>query len=193
MTWSIRDAGFDMLLSGQVPAAIHDALGGPSDDDPEGAPARHRPLGGASWRPLRARCGGESARPRPAALAASREVLRRFGNMSSATVMFVLEVAASRRPRAERGCAMSFGPGLVAETMLFLHGQSKPDDGARRVEPERLDILPPEDLRAIGSRHDLRRVNIIMFSAGTMAQRACARCKGEAAAAFSIWVRAMGQ
>jgi predicted naringenin-chalcone synthase len=55
----------------------------------------------------------------PARLAASRGVLRDFGNMSSATVSFVLgEIARQARP-GERGCAMSFGPGLVAETMRF--------------------------------------------------------------------------
>ncbi len=55
----------------------------------------------------------------PEALAASRSVLERFGNMSSATVMFVLEELMRGAQTGERGCAMSFGPGLTAETMLF--------------------------------------------------------------------------
>ena len=55
----------------------------------------------------------------PSALALSRDVLRRYGNMSSATVMFVLgELLRSARTGAN-GCAMAFGPGLVAETMQF--------------------------------------------------------------------------
>jgi predicted naringenin-chalcone synthase len=53
------------------------------------------------------------------ALAASRCVLERFGNMSSSTVMFVLEELMRGAQPGERGCAMSFGPGLTAETMLF--------------------------------------------------------------------------
>jgi predicted naringenin-chalcone synthase len=53
------------------------------------------------------------------ALAASREVLERFGNMSSATVMFVLERLMRTAAKGELGCAMSFGPGLTAETMMF--------------------------------------------------------------------------
>ena len=57
--------------------------------------------------------------PRPEALAASRSVLKRFGNMSSATVMFVLQAILRAAKTGERGCAMSFGPGLTAETMLF--------------------------------------------------------------------------
>ena len=55
----------------------------------------------------------------PEALSASREILRRYGNMSSATVMFVLESLLRSPLRGQKGCAMAFGPGLVAETMLF--------------------------------------------------------------------------
>jgi predicted naringenin-chalcone synthase len=57
---------------------------------------------------------------KPSALSASRRVLRTFGNMSSGTVMFVLQHM-MRASDGMRGCAMSFGPGLIAETMLF-HG-----------------------------------------------------------------------
>ena len=53
------------------------------------------------------------------ALAASRDVLSRYGNMSSATVMFVLERIMKQARPGQRGCAMSFGPGLTAETMRF--------------------------------------------------------------------------
>jgi alpha-pyrone synthase len=53
------------------------------------------------------------------ALAASRQTLECFGNMSSATVMFVLERLMQTAKAGELGCAMSFGPGLTAETMLF--------------------------------------------------------------------------
>jgi predicted naringenin-chalcone synthase len=53
------------------------------------------------------------------ALAASREVLRNYGNMSSATVMFVLEHLLRDEVRGAKGCAMSFGPGLSAEIMAF--------------------------------------------------------------------------
>jgi predicted naringenin-chalcone synthase len=55
----------------------------------------------------------------PDALADSRGVLARFGNMSSATVMFVLHEIMQRAENGQQGCAMSFGPGLTAETMLF--------------------------------------------------------------------------
>ena len=55
----------------------------------------------------------------PEAMADSREVLRRFGNMSSATVLFVLQRIMERAQPGEKGCAMAFGPGLTAETLLF--------------------------------------------------------------------------
>jgi predicted naringenin-chalcone synthase len=39
--------------------------------------------------------------------------------MSSATVMFVLQRILQVAQSGQRGCAMSFGPGVTAETMLF--------------------------------------------------------------------------
>jgi predicted naringenin-chalcone synthase len=39
--------------------------------------------------------------------------------MSSGTVMFVLDRLMRAAPAGAPGCAMSFGPGLVAETMTF--------------------------------------------------------------------------
>jgi predicted naringenin-chalcone synthase len=115
--WNIRDQGFDMVLSGGVPGAIRAALGA----------SRAEILGGANDIDLWAvHPGGRTVLDAveqafdlaPDALAASRGVLRDHGNMSSGTVMFVLERMLRER-RTGRGCAMSFGPGLVAETMLF--------------------------------------------------------------------------
>jgi predicted naringenin-chalcone synthase len=53
------------------------------------------------------------------ALDTSRDVLRQHGNMSSATVMFVLQRMLAEAARGQRGCALAFGPGLSAETMRF--------------------------------------------------------------------------
>jgi predicted naringenin-chalcone synthase len=116
--WHIREQGFDMVLSGAVPGAIRTALTG----------ARDAILGGANDIDLWAvHPGGRTvldaveeafALP-PAALSASRSVLHDYGNMSSGTVMFVLDRIMRAAERGQRGCAMSFGPGLVAETMMF--------------------------------------------------------------------------
>jgi len=121
ITWRIRDLGFDMVLSGRVAGAIGGALRSGADRILRGAAPDAIDL----WA---VHPGGRSvldavetafALP-PAALGASREVLHANGNMSSATVLFVLRalMRTERRPGA-RGCAMAFGPGLTAETMLF--------------------------------------------------------------------------
>jgi predicted naringenin-chalcone synthase len=120
ITWHIRDCGFDMVLSGRVPSAIRRAL------------RTHvaEVLGGASAESIdrwAVHPGGRSVLDAverafdlaPAALSTSREILRRYGNMSSATVMFVFEKLLGSAVRGAHGCAMSFGPGLTAETMLF--------------------------------------------------------------------------
>jgi predicted naringenin-chalcone synthase len=56
----------------------------------------------------------------PDALNCSRDVLRRYGNMSSATVLFVLdEIQRSDNPASgDYGMMMSFGPGLTMEATL---------------------------------------------------------------------------
>ncbi len=120
MTWTIEDDGFDMVLSGEVPAALHQLLGGP------GA-ALFRQAAGPPPTLWAVHPGGRSVLDAvgraldlaPEALAASREVLRRHGNMSSATVMFVLAALLGRGSRDAGGMAMAFGPGLTAETMMF--------------------------------------------------------------------------
>lgn len=53
------------------------------------------------------------------ALRHSRAILNDFGNMSSATIMFVLERMMRAAQPKERGMAMAFGPGMVAETARF--------------------------------------------------------------------------
>ena len=39
----------------------------------------------------------------------------------------------------------------------------------RRVEPEILDELPPDNPRSVASRRDLRRLNVVMMQTGLMA------------------------
>ncbi|MBX6327236.1 MAG: type III polyketide synthase [Pseudolabrys sp.] len=120
ITWTIREAGFDMVLSGKVPAVIHDALRAHQDDILGGARARAIDLwavhpGGRTVLDAVERAFALA----PSMLAASREILRCYGNMSSASVMFVLERLLQYGVRGSKGCAMSFGPGMIAESMLF--------------------------------------------------------------------------
>lgn len=120
ITWNIRGSGFDMLLSGKVPGEINKSLQQCGTEILHGASADEIQLwgvhpGGKSV--LDAVEGGLSLSTE--ALSCSRAVLEAYGNMSSATVMFVLEKLMRRAQAGDRGCAMSFGPGMTAETMLF--------------------------------------------------------------------------
>jgi alpha-pyrone synthase len=120
ITWKIRDMGFDMLLSGRVPPAIREGLRAHASAILDGA----SPADIDRWA---VHPGGRSVLDAverglelgPDALRASRDILDRFGNMSSASVMFVLRTILYAAKSGERGCAMSFGPGMTAETMLF--------------------------------------------------------------------------
>ena len=120
ITWHVGDSGFDMVLSGEVPAALKRGVPGalkailPEGQDRVGLWAIHP--GGKSI--LDAVEG--AAELDQGALDTSRSVLREAGNMSSATVLFVLErmLAAAPAPGTE-GLALAFGPGLTAEAMRF--------------------------------------------------------------------------
>jgi predicted naringenin-chalcone synthase len=116
ITWKIRGLGFDMLLSGRVPAELSRALHeGELTAERDGVDLWAVHPGGRSILDA-----VEKGLELPAgALAASREVLSCFGNMSSATVMFVLQRLMQQARPGQRGCAMAFGPGLTAETMRF--------------------------------------------------------------------------
>jgi predicted naringenin-chalcone synthase len=119
--WTIGDEGFAMHLSGQVPGHIAHALAR-SD-------VRDLILGGDSAADVDSwaiHAGGRSILEAvetglglaPDMLRESREVLRRFGNMSSSTLMFVL-ASLLNRPGRQRGVAMAFGPGLALEGFRF--------------------------------------------------------------------------
>lgn len=50
----------------------------------------------------------------------TREVMRQFGNMSSVTVLYVLEEFLNRNiPKGEKGLMLSFGPGFTAQRILL--------------------------------------------------------------------------
>jgi predicted naringenin-chalcone synthase len=120
ITWRIRELGFDMQLSGKVPGELCRAL----KDIGSTLTRGKDPLSIDLWA---VHPGGrtildsvEKGLSLPAeAMLTSREVLARFGNMSSATVMFVLQRIMQLAKPGQQGCAMSFGPGVSAETMLF--------------------------------------------------------------------------
>ncbi len=120
MTWHIRDQGFEMVLSGQVPSAVRCVLNagraemlGQRSANEIGMWAVH-PGGRSILDGVEAALELDEASLRPA-----REVLHGFGNMSSATIMFVLARLLAEPAPSPAGCGMAFGPGLVAETFTF--------------------------------------------------------------------------
>lgn len=128
MAWNIRDHGFTLRLSPRVPEHLGVA-----------APAALRTVFGSKQpRFWAVHPGGRAIVDKLAeifhlpaeALLSTREVLRQYGNMSSATILFVLEHlqqqlrAGYPSPGSTNGhlrgslsgVAMAFGPGLVVET-----------------------------------------------------------------------------
>lgn len=120
ITWRIRELGFDMQLSGRVPAEIRRAMSQANGSITRGRDPRSIDLWAVHPGGRSILDSVEQGLGLPAdALAYSRGVLARFGNMSSATVVFVLEQVLRNSRAGQLGCAMSFGPGVTAETMLF--------------------------------------------------------------------------
>jgi predicted naringenin-chalcone synthase len=115
----IGDNGFVMQLSGEVPGRIAEALREPGFraellDEAVGSDAWAVHAGGRSVLDAVEQGIGLPAE----ALAASRDVLARFGNMSSSTLPFVLAELLDQ-PEHRRGVALAFGPGLAAEGFRF--------------------------------------------------------------------------
>jgi predicted naringenin-chalcone synthase len=119
--WNITDSGFAMHLSGAVPARIGQALGDAATA--EAATGGRPPASIDGWA---VHAGGRSILDAvqnafglaPDALDASRSVLADYGNMSSATLMFVL-ARLLEGPPVREGLALAFGPGLAAEGFGF--------------------------------------------------------------------------
>ena len=122
MTWRIGDHGFEMTLHAQVPDLIHKHLRPWLE---EWLPQHGQSLGSiASWAihpggPRILSAIAESLNLPIEATSVSREILAAYGNMSSPTVLFILNRL--REMNAPRPClALGFGPGLFAEAALFM-------------------------------------------------------------------------
>ena len=120
ITWTIGDTGFAMELSGDVPLRLAEALADPAvaATVTAGRPAETIEAwavhpGGKSIVDAVERGLGLPAEK----VATSRAVLQDCGNMSSATVLFVLERLMRERPAT--GIAIAFGPGLAMEGLRF--------------------------------------------------------------------------
>lgn len=117
ITWRVGDMGFDMFLSTRVPQQILEAM-----RQHAGLLLGARPIDLWAVHPggrAILDAVGNGLNLDPAKLAASRKILNDYGNMSSATIMFVLQELMLTATQGQQGCAMSFGPGLTAEVMHF--------------------------------------------------------------------------
>ncbi len=121
MTWKVRDHGFQMSLGREVPELIRTYLA-PWMEGWLTSAGLHlsdiatwavHPGGPAILTGVRDALGLKNED-----LRASWEVLRQHGNMSSPTILFVLDYL--MKADAPRPCvALGFGPGLAIEAVLF--------------------------------------------------------------------------
>lgn len=133
MAWKIGDHGFEMVLSNAVPAIIDEHVTGALEPlfehDPALVTALETDASSEAIEHWAIHPGGRSILDKvesrlaltEAQLVPAREVLHDFGNMSSATVLFVLRRILDQADAAdgERVAAMAFGPGLTVESALL--------------------------------------------------------------------------
>ena len=121
MTWRMGDHGFRMTLSPSVPALLATHLLPwltewlrDNNQTPEGIRTWAVHPGG----PRILRAFAEAMNVSPERLDVSRDMLRKHGNMSSPTLLFILNRLSELR--AATPCvAIGFGPGLAAEAALL--------------------------------------------------------------------------
>ncbi len=124
MAWRIGDNGFDISLSSYVPKIIGANISAILDQTLQATQTRQSDIDIWAVHP-----GGKAIVDKiqqsldlaPDKLSASRHILKEFGNMSSATILFVLQHIL-QQPSAtdsQQVCAMAFGPGLTVELALL--------------------------------------------------------------------------
>jgi len=122
MTWSVGDHGFVMTISSELPRLLQEHLGQwltawLAEHNLRVADVNSWAIHPGGPRILEA---VQSAMALSAdKIEVSRDILSRYGNMSSATVLFVLQEL--RKRGSSPPCLMlGFGPGLVAEAALLM-------------------------------------------------------------------------
>jgi len=123
MAWTIGDHGFDIALSSYVPKILGANIAEVVDNLLIAAGRNRAAIANWAVHP-----GGKTILDqveraltlRPEQIAPSRHVLSNYGNMSSATILFVLRELLERPgPEARRICSMAFGPGLTVELAMM--------------------------------------------------------------------------
>ncbi len=122
MAWTVGDTGFDIVLSSYVPDILESNIS--STVEPLLAQVSINKADITHWA---VHPGGRAILDKvrngleldEAQLAIPRGVLRDYGNMSSATIFFVLKELLEQARTDEKIYAMAFGPGLTVESGLF--------------------------------------------------------------------------
>lgn len=123
MAWTIGDHGFDMVLSTYVPDIIRDNLDAVIQPLFQQYQLAKQDIDHWAIHP-----GGraildkieQSQKLDPELLSASRATLSNYGNMSSATILFVLKNLLDKSPRSgQKILSVAFGPGLTIESGLL--------------------------------------------------------------------------
>lgn len=117
MAWELSSTGFLMTLTSYVPDLIEEDFSGVVDKVLNGAPrdeVSHWCMHPGGKRILEAmqKSTGISA----SALHHSYDVLKQHGNLSSATILFVLKRMLAEKPSIRKMIGVALGPGLTVET-----------------------------------------------------------------------------
>ena len=130
MSWTIGDHGFRMTLDPQVPNVIEANLENEMRSWLEGQSLSISDVDAWAIHPGGPRiiqASGKALGLSPQSLEVSQSVLADHGNMSSPTVLFILERLSQQRPNANYCVLLAFGPGLCIEAVLL---SSKTSSGA---------------------------------------------------------------
>lgn len=125
MAWTIGDNGFTMRLSSYIPEILHTNIADAMKPTLTGSGLRVADVNHWAVHP-----GGRAIIDKvrsaldlcESSLTASRRVLNDYGNMSSATILFVLQEMLRSGTLTEPGepiVAMAFGPGLTVESAVL--------------------------------------------------------------------------
>jgi alkylresorcinol/alkylpyrone synthase len=121
MGWHIEDDGFGVLFSRDIPTLVRDRFRAALDGWLDRLGLTLADVDFHALHPGGAKVVAaleEALELAPGRLAIEREVLRDYGNMSAATVLFVLEKALGR-PLPRRSLTSSLGPGFTAGFLLL--------------------------------------------------------------------------
>lgn len=124
MAWSIGDTGFNMILSNYIPDLLKEGMDDFLLDVMNRFQIAHDEI--EHWaihpggRAILDKLETSTSVPRDK-MKSSRNVLSNFGNMSSATILFVLKELMNQKSEKpeEKTLAMAFGPGLTLESALL--------------------------------------------------------------------------